>query len=63
MLYLIESLQSNGKCDFKTTKFPNKELVANYLKNNPVLTSDKYIIINGELEQSKGRYVYDGRFQ
>ena len=63
MLYLIESIHGNSRCDFKTTKFANKELIANYLKNNPTLSSDKYVILKGDLIQSKGRYIYDGRFQ
>jgi len=63
MLYLIETINASGNCDFRTTRFASKELIANYLKNNPNLSSDKYVIIKGEVKHSKGRYIYDGRFQ
>lgn len=58
-LFLIQKLER----DFKTTKFISKENLANYIKNNPMLTDSDYIIIKGELQHFKGRYIYDGRFQ
>lgn len=60
MLYLIEN---EGGTYFKVTHFPNKEILAKYLKNNPWISQEDYIVIDGELQQHKGRHIYDGRFQ
>jgi len=60
MLYLIES---EGGPVFKVTHFPNKEILAKYVKDNPGLSLEDYIVIDGELLQHKGRHIYDGRFQ
>ncbi len=58
-LFLIQKIEK----DFKTTKFANRESLANYIKNTPSLTDSDYIIIKGEIQHFKGRYIYDGRFQ
>ena len=58
-LFLIQKIEN----DFKTTKFTDKESLAKYIKNNPTLTDSDYIIIKGEIQHHKGRYIYDGRFQ
>lgn len=61
MLYMIELIGTDQ--DFKVTKFLNREDIAKYVKNSPGLLHDEYIIIEGELQHSKGRHIYDGRFQ
>jgi hypothetical protein len=60
MLYLIQD-QYNEK--FIITYFPNKETLAKYIKDNPSISHEDYVIMQGELQHHKGRHIYDGRFK
>jgi hypothetical protein len=59
MLFLVE----NENSDFKVTHFPSREAVAKYIKNNPGLSLENYVLFEGEIQQHKDRHIYDGRFQ
>jgi len=59
MLFLVE----NEDSDFKVIHFLTREAVARYIKNNPGLALEDYVLFDGEILQHKNRHIYDGRFQ
>lgn len=59
---MIILVQDQVDDKFIVTHFPNKESLAKYIKNNPSMSHEDYVIIEGELQHHKGRYIYDGRF-
>lgn len=60
MLYIIELLETNS--ELRVTKFETVVGVNKYIKNNPLMHEDNFVVLEGELKKYTG-HIYDGRFK